>query len=191
MPPSWASRRTQFSTMITLESTIRPKSIAPRLIRLAETPVASMMLAANSIDRGIARATIRPPRRLPSMASSTTITRTPAGHQVVQHGAQRLVDQVGPVVERLDRDAGGQALLELVDLGLDVGDDLPAVLADQHHHQPRDDLSLAVAGGQPRADHRRGWTLATLPIVTGTPLRSSITMAAMSSTDRAWLTPRM
>ena len=36
-----------------------------------------------------------------------------------------------------------------------------------------------------------GWTLATSPIVTGTPLRSSITIAAMSSTDRAWLTPRM
>ena len=38
VPPSCASRRTQFSIMITLESTIRPKSIAPRLIRLAEIP---------------------------------------------------------------------------------------------------------------------------------------------------------
>ena len=71
VPPSWASRRTQFSIMITLESTIRPKSIAPRLIRLAEIPVASITLAANSIDSGIARATIKPPRRFPSSARST------------------------------------------------------------------------------------------------------------------------
>ena len=63
--------------MITLESTIRPKSIAPKLIRLADRPVASMMLAANSIDSGIASATIRPPRRFPSMASSTKMTSAP------------------------------------------------------------------------------------------------------------------
>ena len=77
VPPSWASRRTQFSTMMTLESTIRPKSMAPRLIRLADKLVASMMLTAKSIDRGIARATIRPPLRLPSITRSTTMTRTP------------------------------------------------------------------------------------------------------------------
>ena len=66
VPPSWASRRTQFSTMITLESTIRPKSIAPRLIRLAVTPVASIMLAAKSIESGIASATISPPGGCPA-----------------------------------------------------------------------------------------------------------------------------
>ena len=44
-----------------------------------------------------------------------------ARHQVVQHRAQRLVDQVGAVIERLDRDAGGQTLLKLGDLGLDIG----------------------------------------------------------------------
>ena len=49
-----------------------------------------------------------------------------------------------------------QALLELGDAVLDVVDDPPAVLADEHHHQPGDDLALAVAGDQPRADHRGG-----------------------------------
>ena len=121
VPPSWASRRTQFSTMITLESTIRPKSIAPRLIRLADRPVASMMLAAKSIDSGIASATIRPPRRLPEHGQQHDDHQDAAGQQVVQHGAERLVDQVGAVVERLDRDARGKALLELGDLGLHVG----------------------------------------------------------------------
>ena len=75
--PSCASRRTQFSIMITLESTIRPKSIAPRLIRLAVTPVASMMFAAKSIDSGIASATIRPPRTLPSNSKRIATTRPP------------------------------------------------------------------------------------------------------------------
>ena len=108
--------------MITLESTIRPKSIAPRLIRLAVTPVASITLAAKSIDSGIASATISPPRRLPSSASRTTMTRTPPVDQVVQHRAQRLVDQVGAVVERLDRHARRAGCFwSSVDLLLDVG----------------------------------------------------------------------
>ena len=34
-----ASRRTAFSTMITAPSTMRPKSMAPRLIRFPEAPV--------------------------------------------------------------------------------------------------------------------------------------------------------
>jgi len=36
-----------------------------------------------------------------------------------------------------------------------------------------------------------GWTVAMLATVTGTPLRSSMTIAAMSAADFAWLTPRM
>ena len=81
---------------------------------------------------------------------------SPAGHQVVQHRAQGLVDQVGAVVERLDRHARRQALLKLGDLVLHPVHDLPPVLADEHHHQARDDLSLAVACRQPRADHGSG-----------------------------------
>ena len=67
----------QFSTMITELSTINPKSIAPRLIRLAVIPVRDIMFAANSIDRGIAIATTIPARKLPSMTNSTMMTRVP------------------------------------------------------------------------------------------------------------------
>ena len=74
--------------MMTLESTIRPKSIAPKLIRLAEIPVASITLAANSIDSGIARATIRPPRRFPKKCQEHRHHQDAAGRQVVQHRAQ-------------------------------------------------------------------------------------------------------
>ena len=36
-----------------------------------------------------------------------------------------------------------------------------------------------------------GWTSATSSIVTGTPFRSSMTIAAMSATLCTWLSPRM
>ncbi len=85
MRPSggYESRRTQFSTMITELSTIRPKSIAPRLIRLAVTAVADIKLAANSMESGIASVTKRPARKLPSVKSSTAITNSPPSQRFV------------------------------------------------------------------------------------------------------------
>ncbi|MNV36833.1 hypothetical protein D3C71_1283260 [compost metagenome] len=72
----WRSpkRRRQFSMMITAPSTIRPKSKAPRLIRLADTPPRAMPVRVNSIARGITAAVINAARKLPSSANSTTIT---------------------------------------------------------------------------------------------------------------------
>ena len=63
--------------MITELSTTRPKSIAPRLIRLAGMPTAHIRLAAKSIDSGIASETINPARTLPSSTSSTPTTNSP------------------------------------------------------------------------------------------------------------------
>ena len=74
---AWANRLTQFSMTITALSTIRPKSSAPRLIRLPAIPEASIRLPAKSIDSGIAEATIRPAVRLPSRIRSTATTSTP------------------------------------------------------------------------------------------------------------------
>ena len=74
---AWARWRTQFSITITALSTIRPKSIAPRLIRLPAMPKASIRLPAKSIDSGIARATIRLARRFPRRISRTATTSTP------------------------------------------------------------------------------------------------------------------
>ena len=67
----------QFSTMITELSTISPKSIAPRLIKLAVMPVIAIRLAANSIDKGMATATINPARTEPNSSSNTRITSAP------------------------------------------------------------------------------------------------------------------
>ena len=70
-------RRTMFSIMTTEPSTISPKSIAPRLIRLPEMPARTIPVKANSIDSGMAAATISPPRTLPRNSSSTAMTSRP------------------------------------------------------------------------------------------------------------------
>jgi hypothetical protein len=69
--------RTQFSTMTTELSTTRPKSIAPRLSRLAAMPNRSMPAKAKSIERGIASATMAAARRFPRKANSTATTSSP------------------------------------------------------------------------------------------------------------------
>ena len=58
-----------------------PKSMAPRLSRLAAMPKRSMPEKANSIDSGIARATISAARRLPRKANSTATTSSPPSNR--------------------------------------------------------------------------------------------------------------
>ena len=74
--------RTQFSTITTELSTTRPKSMAPRLSRLAAMPKRSMPEKANSIDSGMARATMPAARRLPRKANSTTTTSRPPSNRL-------------------------------------------------------------------------------------------------------------
>ena len=57
-----ARRRTQFSTIITAASTTIPKSMAPRLMRLAEMPKYFMPIRANSMASGMIELTINPAR---------------------------------------------------------------------------------------------------------------------------------
>ena len=67
----WAS----MPSTITMEpSTTIPKSIAPRLIRLAVTPKIRIRMNANSIASGMTEATISPARMLPKKMISTTNT---------------------------------------------------------------------------------------------------------------------
>ncbi|MNL00965.1 hypothetical protein D3C87_1214170 [compost metagenome] len=62
------------STTINAPSTISPKSIAPKLIKLALTPNKRIIPNAKSMDNGIAEATIKPARRLPKKMTKTKIT---------------------------------------------------------------------------------------------------------------------
>ena len=59
---------------MTAPSTIKPKSSAPKLIRLAETPVLTMPVIVASMERGMTAAVIKAALKLPSKANSTTMT---------------------------------------------------------------------------------------------------------------------
>ena len=69
--------KTTLSTMITAPSTIIPKSIAPKLIRFDQTPKTFIMIKANSKDKGIVEATIKPPLKFPKKITRTKITISP------------------------------------------------------------------------------------------------------------------
>ena len=145
-----ASRRTQFSTMITELSTIRPKSIAPRLIRLAVMPVADIRLVANSIERGIASVTSSPARTLPSMTSRITITNTPPSVRLVS-----TVFSVRPMRAEPGRKplpsltpSGSVAWISL-EAGFGPRGRPPRVFAVEHHHHADDGFAAAVAGDGP------------------------------------------
>lgn len=75
-PRFWRLYRwARIPSTITIEpSTTMPKSMAPRLIRLAETPNTRMRMKAKSIASGMTDATIRPARTLPRKTISTTKT---------------------------------------------------------------------------------------------------------------------
>ena len=62
------------STIITAPSTINPKSIAPKLIKLALTPNTFIKAKANSIAKGIADATINPALKFPKKRTKTKMT---------------------------------------------------------------------------------------------------------------------
>ena len=72
----WASpkRRRQFSTMMTAPSTIRPKSKAPRLMRLPETLFSTIPVIIRRKDSGITAAVMSAARKLPRRTNRTTIT---------------------------------------------------------------------------------------------------------------------
>ena len=77
----------------------------PQAHQAGRDPGGEHQLAAKSIESGIARATIRPPAQVPQQHQQDHDDQHAALHQVVQHRVERLVDQVGAVVERLDRHA--------------------------------------------------------------------------------------
>ena len=69
--------------MITAPSTINPKSIAPKLIRLADIPNQFIMETANNIAKGITEATIKPARQLPNIITKIKMTISPPSSKLV------------------------------------------------------------------------------------------------------------
>ena len=84
-----------------------------------------------------------------------------------------LGDQFGAVIEGVDEDALGQGLVDLSDLGFDVGHHLPRVAPHQHHHHAGHRLAVAVPGDRPLPQHRGEPHLADI----GNPDRGAVTAA--------------
>ena len=97
-----------FSTMITVASTIRPKSIAPTDSRFADSPRTTMRPMAKESANGMVAATMRALRRLPRNSPLQEEDQHDAQHHVVQHRVRRDVDEVGAIVDPLDVHAGRQ-----------------------------------------------------------------------------------
>jgi len=71
------------AAVMTAPSTINPKSIAPKLIRLAEIPNIFIMETAKSIDSGMTEATIKPALQFPSINTKMKMTINPPSNKLV------------------------------------------------------------------------------------------------------------
>src|SRR5258706_577823 len=104
-----ASRRRAFSTSTIDPSTISPKSSAPRLMRLPETPRVNMPVLVTRKARGITPATISAARQLPMTTRRTIATSNHAATSILG-GKPDRVGKLG------HGDTGG---IEARDIGLD------------------------------------------------------------------------
>ena len=133
------ARATMCSTMISVPSTMMPKSSAPRLSRFAGMPVKCMQTKANSSDSGIV---IGGQQRRAHAAEEQEQHRDDDHQpfeQRVGDGVQRVVDQIRAVVDRHDPHAGRQAgRVQLVDRFVDAVQHLAGVLAAAHQDDALD-----------------------------------------------------
>ena len=72
--------------------------------------------------------------------------------QVALDGPEHLIDQVGPPVDHVDLDAGGEELADVLHRGVERQGDVARVLSHPHEGEAEDHLSLALGGGAAPAD---------------------------------------
>ena len=140
--------------MITVASTMMPKSMAPIDSRFADSPLSTRMTTANSKREGNGG---RHDQRAAQVAQEQPLDEEDqhhAHHHVVQHGVGGDVDQDAAVVDALDAHAGRQQVgaVDPVDLGLDQAQGLHGLGAAPHQHDALHDIVVIVVPGdaQPR-----------------------------------------
>ena len=143
-----------FSTMMTVASTMMPKSMAPIDSRLADSPLSTSTTTANKQREGNGG---RDDQRAAQVAQEQPLDQehqADAHHHVVQHGAGRHVDQDAAVVDALDAHAGRQQVgaVDAVDLLLHGAQGRQGLRAAPHQHDALDDVVVVVVAGhaQPR-----------------------------------------
>jgi hypothetical protein len=111
----------------------------------------SMRSNANSIDSGMASATIRPARRLPRNTNSTAMTSSAPSSRLLRP-CEHVVDELGPLVDRRRPRRPRAASSRPPRAAPARRRDLVAVLAHQHEAEAEHDLALAVGGHRAAAD---------------------------------------
>ncbi len=136
-----------FSTMITEESTMIPKSTAPIESRLADLPRTKSTDKANNRASGTLMATISAVRTLLRNMQQHHRHQAHAGQQVLPHRVGRDADQFGAVVIGLDLHARQQAagvLVELLNQGVDVVQGGQRLIALAQQHDALDDFVVIL-----------------------------------------------
>src|SRR3954469_15417999 len=141
-------RRKIASTMMTVASTIRPKSIAPTDSRFADSPRSTRMITAKNSANGMVAPTISALRRSPKDPLQQHDQEN-ADHHVVQHGVGGEFDQVAAVVDAFDAHAGRQdaGLVDGLNELVDALDGWRALLAAAHQDDALHDVVGLIEAG--------------------------------------------
>ena len=151
---AWKLRNT-FSTRITAESTMMPKSTAPTDNRLASSPISTRMMMLKNSANGMLTPTMMALRRSPRKTHWMRNTSSAAEDEIVQDGVRGDVDQRGAVVERNDLHPRRQraVAVDLFDLALDARHHVVGVQRPVHHQDGRDHVVFVVAAGLAEPRH--------------------------------------
>jgi len=141
--------------MTTEPSTMSPKSMAPRLMRLPEIPAWTMPVKGHEHGEGYSK---RDDKSTPKVAEKEQEDRDneqASLDQVSADGLDGASDKVGAVVKGFDAHAAGKRLLNGGEpLFHTVGNDA-GILSNEHHGDADNNLSLAVLGSKALPNHGR------------------------------------
>ena len=118
---------------MTAPSMMMPKSMAPRLIRLALTLFSTMPVMVNSIDSGMTQAVTMAALKFPRSRNRMTMTSSAPSSRFFSTVAMVASTRCGAVVDRPRDDAVRQRAGDLLQLRGHALRDGAAVLADQQH----------------------------------------------------------
>ena len=147
--------RYMFSTRITAESTMMPKSTAPTDSRFASSPRSTRMMMLKNNANGMLTPTMMALRRSPRKIHWMKKDQQAAEDEIVQDRTGGDRDERGAVVERHELHARRQAAVavDLLDLRLDARHHVVGVQRAVHDHDRRDHVVLVVAAGLAEPRH--------------------------------------
>ena len=175
-----------FSTMMTVASTMMPRSIAPTDSRLADSPRSTVMITARNSATGMVAATISAQRRSPRNTHWIRKISAMPNSMLCSTVLHRDRDQVAAVVERLDVHAGRQAAVGIDALRPPRARRCTTSMVRSNFCISTMPVTMSVVSSRPAMPSRGVkpiCTLATSDSSTGTPPCWVSTMLPMSSSE--------